>query len=139
MNRADATHVEREIAQISEYFAAAERQGDTAYMQRTLTDDFLAVGPRGFTLNKEQWLQRFTSGSLKYEYLEWDEANVRTYGDAAVVTGRERQKVNYEGQGMEMELRTTPVWVKQNGRWLLASAAMSPILGAPGEDRSRQA
>lgn len=137
MNRADVTHVEREIAQISEDFAAAERQGDTAYMQRALTDDFVAVGPRGFMLTKEQWLQRFTSGSLRYEYLEWNEANVRAYGEAAIVTGRERQKVNYEGQGMEMELRTTLVRVKQSGRWLLASAAMSPMLGAPAQNRSR--
>ncbi len=53
------------------------------------------------------------------------------YGDAAVVTGRERQKVNYQGQSMESELRTTLVWVRQDGRWLLASAQMSPILGAP--------
>jgi ketosteroid isomerase-like protein len=139
MNQADVTRVDQELMQIAEGFAAAERQGDTAYMERTLTGDFLAIGPRGFLLNKEQWLQRFTSGSLKYEYLEWDEANVRTYGDAAVVTGRERQKVTYQGQGMEMELRTTLVWVKQSGRWLLASAAMSPILDAPREDRSRGA
>jgi len=49
-------------------------------MERTLTDDFIAVGPRGFMLTKEQWLQRFASGSLKYEYLEWDESSVLTYG-----------------------------------------------------------
>ncbi len=139
MSRADVTRIQEDLARIAEDFAAAERQGDTAYMERTLTDDFVAVGPRGFMLTKEQWPQRFTSASLKYEYLEWDDSNVRAYGDAAVVMNRERQKVNYEGQGMEMELRTTLVWVKQSGRWLLASAAMRPILDAPGENRSRGA
>ncbi len=131
-------HVEQDLERIAEDFVAAERQGDAAYMERTLTKDFMAIGPRGFMLTKEQWLQRFTSGSLKYEYLEWDETNVRTYGDAAVVTGRERQKVDYQGQGMESELRTTLVWIKQGGRWLLASAQMSPILGAPQGDASRR-
>ncbi len=44
-----------------------------------------------------------------YDYLEWDEVNVCSYGDAAVVTGRGRQKANYQGQPMESELRTTLV------------------------------
>ncbi len=131
MDRIADDRVAQDLKRIAEDWATAERRGDTAFMQRTLTDDFEAIGPRGFMLNKEQWLQRFESGSLRYEYLEWDEVTVRPYGDAAVVTGRERQKVNYQGQPMESDLRTTLVWVKQNGRWLLANAQMSPILGMP--------
>jgi ketosteroid isomerase-like protein len=131
MNGVTANRVAQDLEQSAKDWATAERNGDTAFMQRTLTDDFEAIGPRGFMLNKEQWLQRFQSGSLQYEYLEWDEVTVRPYGDAAVVTGRERQKVNYQGQPMESDLRTTLVWVKQNGRWLLANAQMSPILGMP--------
>ncbi len=131
MDRVTDDRVAQDLKQIAQDWATAERNGDTAFMQRTLTDDFEAIGPRGFMLKKEQWLQRFQSGSLKYEYLEWDEVTVRPYGDAAVVTGRERQKVNYQGQPMESELRTTLVWVKQDGGWLLANAQMSPILGAP--------
>ncbi len=131
MDRTASDSAAQDLKQIAEDWATAERHGDTAFMQRTLTDDFEAIGPRGFMLNKEEWLQRFRSGSLKYEYLEWDEVTVRPYGEAAVVTGRERQKVNYQGQPMESELRTTPVWVKRDGRWLLVNAQMSPILGMP--------
>lgn len=131
MDRVAVDRVAQDLKQIAENWATGERNGDTAFMERTLTDDFMAIGPRGFVLNKEQWLQRFRSGSLKYEYLEWDEVNVRPYGDAAVVTGRQRQTVNYQGQPTESELRTSLVWVKQDGRWLLANAQMSPILGMP--------
>lgn len=131
MDRVADDRVVQDLKQIAEDWATAERQGDTAFMERTLTDDFEGIGPRGFMLNKERWLQRFRSGSLKYEYLEWDEVNVRPYGGAAIVTGRERQKVNYEGQAMESELRTALVWVKQDGHWLLANVQMSPILGMP--------
>ncbi len=131
MDQVAADRVSQDLKQIAEEWAIAERSGDTAFMGRTLTDDFHAIGPRGFVLNKEQWLQRFRSGSLKYEYFEWDEVNVRPYGDAAVVMGRERQKVKYQDQAMESELRTTLVWVKQDGHWLLANVQMSPILGMP--------
>ncbi len=131
MDRVADDRVKQDLTRIAEEWATAERSGDTAFMERTLADDFMAIGPRGFVLTKEQWLQRFTSGSLKYEYLEWDEVNVRSYGDAALVTGRERQKVDYQGQGMESDLRTMLVWIKDDGRWLLANAQMSPILGRP--------
>ena len=48
--------------------------------------------------------------------MEWDEVSVRSYGDAAVVTGRQHQKVKYQEQAMESELRTALVWVKQGDR-----------------------
>ncbi len=131
MNRVAADHVAQDLKQISQAWTTAERNGDSAFMEHTLTDDFMAIGPRGFVLNKEQWLQRFTSGSLKYDQLDMDELLVRTYGDAAVATCRTNQKVRYQQQVVASELRMMLVWVKQDGRWRLASAQMSPILGMP--------
>jgi ketosteroid isomerase-like protein len=114
-----------------EDWATAERQGDIAFMQRTLADDFAGIGPRGFMLTKAEWIQRFTSGDLKYDSLELDDVKMRIYSDAALVTGRERQKLSYQGQPMESELRTMLVFVKQQERWLLAGLQLSPILDRP--------
>lgn len=80
-------------------------------------------------LTKSEWLQRIESGSLKYESLTWDEAKARLYSDAAIVTGRAMQKVNYQEQVMEAQLRTMLVFVKQEGRWWLAGVQFSPITG----------
>ncbi len=124
-------NTEQDLERLAEDWASSERRGDTAFMQRTPTGDFAGIGPRGFMLAKDEWLERFTSGRLKYEYLEWDEVKVRVYGDAAVVTGRVRQEVSYQGQGMESDLRAMLVFVKQEGQWRLASVQMSPILGRP--------
>ena len=41
----------------------AERDGDAATTARLLMDDFVGIGPVGFQLPKEAWLQRKTSGS----------------------------------------------------------------------------
>ncbi len=131
MNQTAKEKTNQDVQTLTENYMAAERQGDAASMDPLLAGDFIGIGPRGFMLAKDEWLHRFASGDLKYESLEWDEVKVRHYGEAALVTGRERQKLKYQGQPMESELRTTLVWVKQQGRWQLAGVQYSPILGRP--------
>ena len=77
------------LQKLGEDWAAAERRGDTGFLTRTLADDFVAVGPRGFMLTKEQWLSRHDSGNLTYKSFGWDEVRVRVHGGTAVMTGRQ--------------------------------------------------
>lgn len=124
-----------EVERLGKEWAVAELHGDTAFLNKVLADDFVGVGPRGFTLTKEQWLLRHDAGNLKYESLELDEVEVRPYGDAAVTVCRESAGGVYEDENgrhdMQGQCRATLVFVKQRERWLLASLQLSPILGRP--------
>ena len=122
---------EQRLRKAVEEWAAAELRADTAFLERTLADDFIGIGPRGFMLSKEEWIQRHRSGDLKYQSLSVDDVKVRVYGDAAIVTGSESQKAKYRDQDVPGQFRTTLVWVKQSGRWLLAGLQLSPIAGPP--------
>ena len=130
MNTTTTNTNEQSLNKLAQDWAAAELRGDTAFLERTLADDFVGIGPRGFMLIKDDWLQRIKSGDLKYESLNWDEAKVRLYDKAAIVTGRAMQKVNYQGNVMEARLRTTLVFVNQQG-WQLAGLQFSPIVEGP--------
>ena len=125
----------RQIEEIVQDWAAAELRGDTSSLGRVLADDFVGVGPRGFTLNKEQWLERHGSGKLRYESFGLDEVGVRLYGDAAVGVCRQSAEGVYEDENgrydINEQFRVTLVFVRQESRWLLASLHLSPILGAP--------
>jgi ketosteroid isomerase-like protein len=127
---------------LGEDWAAAELGGDTVTLGRILAEDFVAVGPRGFMLTREQWLFRHDSGSLTYQAFEWDEVQVRVRGNAAVMIGRQTASAVYEDGDVRHEIqdqfRTTLVFVEEQGRWLLLGLHLSPIAGPPAgrEERS---
>ena len=118
-----------------EDWAAAELRGDTVFLGSVMADDFVGVGPRGFMLTKEQWLERHEAGKLKYKSFQLDDAQVRLYGGAAVMIGRETAEGRYEDRDVRHDtreqFRATLVFVKQQGRWLLVGLHLSPIVEQP--------
>ena len=123
------------VKELGENWAAAELRGDTLSLEEILANNFVGVGPRGFTLTKDQWLSRHDTGSLRYESFGLDEVEVRLYGDAAVAVCRQSSRGAYEGENGRFEIddqfRATLVFVRQAGRWRLAGLQLSPILGRP--------
>lgn len=122
---------ERQLSELTDAWCSAELRADDAFLARTLTDDFVAIGPLGFMLTKEDWLQRHRSGDLKYQALSVDELKVRLYAEAAVVTGHETQQATYRAQPTPGQFRTMMVWVRQQGQWRLAGLQLSPITQVP--------
>ena len=123
------------VMTLGEDWSAAELRGDTSFLGEILAEDFVGVGPRGFTLTRDQWLSRHDAGSLRYESFGLDEVQTRLYGDTAIMVCRQSARAVYEGENGRFELddpfRATLVFVRQEGRWKLASLQLSPILGRP--------
>ena len=124
-----------ELNRLAEDWARAELDGDTASLKEILADDFVAVGPRGFVLTEEQWISRHETGSLRYGSFGLDEAEVRTYGDAAIIVCRQTAAGVYQDENgrydIDESFRATLVFVDQNAGWRLAGLQLSPILGRP--------
>lgn len=118
---------EHEIARLVDMWTTAELGGDVAFLDRTLSDDFVGVGPLGFLLSKHEWLARHQTGELKYSVHTFDEARARVYGEAAIVIGRLTQEAAYRGNPINTQLRTTLVFVRQDGQWRLAGVHFCAI------------
>lgn len=112
--------------------ADAETKADTELLTATLTDDFTAVGPLGFTLSKKDWLDRHATGALRYESFEFVDVQERHYGDTAVVVARQEAPGAYRGNPVPSTLRVTLVLVRHGETWQLAGAHMSFVAGTPG-------
>ncbi|HZU68984.1 MAG TPA: nuclear transport factor 2 family protein [Ktedonobacteraceae bacterium] len=127
---------EQEVAQLANTWASAELQGDTAFLEHLLAGDFIGVGPLGFLLTKQQWLARHQSGDMKYTAHTLDEIKVRAYNEAAIVIGRLTQQATYQGNPMNVQMRTTLVFAHQHGQWQLASLHFCNIGQPPSFARS---
>jgi ketosteroid isomerase-like protein len=127
----ESDRIGKYLQELGQDWAAAELRGDTAFLEHTLADDFVGIGPRGFVLTKEQWLARYESGDLNHQSFQLGDVRVRIYEDAAVMTGHETIKGRYKDQDLGGRFRTTLVFVKQQGHWLLVALHLSDMVEAP--------
>lgn len=120
---------DEELAQFARRWTDAERRGDVEALDTLLTDDFTAVGPRGFVLDKKRWLDRYASGALVHDAFTWDEVTIRRYGRAAVAVGVQGQQSVYDGRDADGHFRVTQMIVEDGGAWKLAAVHLSPTGG----------
>ncbi|HTW10139.1 MAG TPA: nuclear transport factor 2 family protein [Acidimicrobiales bacterium] len=112
-------------------WASAERAGDVAKLDELLSDDFVGIGPLGFSLPKPAWVARHNQG-LHYDAFDVEELHVRTYGEVAVVTARESQRGTAFGKPIPEAVQATHVLVRDGERWRLSALHMSFVAGTPG-------
>ena len=113
------------VIETTQRWAEAERTSDVDALREVLADDFRAVGPVGFVLDKEQWIGRHDDAS--YDVLTFENVDVRHFGDTAVAIGDQRQDGTFRDHRVEGTFRITQVLTNKGGRWRVASIHLSPI------------
>jgi hypothetical protein len=113
------------ILNLQQKFDNAELHADTQALSILLTEDFISIGPRGFILDKTQWINRHKQ--FKYYQMETTEVDIHLYEKAAVVRNIQRNKAVYNGKDVNQITRVAQVWVEQNGEWRMASIQFSPM------------
>jgi ketosteroid isomerase-like protein len=122
-----------QILALGSRWAQAEQNGDTAELDELAVADFRLIGPFGFILDRDQWLQRYSSGALDTRSLTWDQVEVRDFGDTAIAIGRHSQQASYAGRSADGRFRITHVFVRgSDGTWRIANIQLSQLAaGAP--------
>jgi ketosteroid isomerase-like protein len=124
---AATSSVEQAVQQRLNELTTALGANDTAALDRIYANDYTLVNPWGAITTKEQRLAAIKSGELKYESVSFDEPNIRSYGDTAVVTSKVTVKGQDKGQDMSGQYRVTLTFVKMKGAWQLAAAQNTRI------------
>jgi len=120
----------------------ASIEGDTEKIANSLADDYLQTDISGYVQDKTSWLNEYfkplaeliRAGKFRWEVFEEKFIQIRAYGDAATVMG----SLELKGAGARVDrdrhtwvvdaeahpaltLRFTRVYIKRDGKWLLAA------------------
>src|SRR5262245_30958229 len=105
---------------LSERWFQAWLKKDAATVERLAADDYIYVGPKGLTLDREAILAVIRSPSYRLDHGTRTEVVVRAVGhDAAVVRHRYQGTGSFEGTPFTDDHRCVMVWEKQAGEWRL--------------------
>ncbi|MFC8080751.1 nuclear transport factor 2 family protein [Streptomyces sp. NPDC057307] len=121
--------MDRDLAEFARRWEKAELGGDVDALDRLLADDFRGVGPRGFILDKAQWLERYASGHLIHDAFDWTEVEVRRHGEAAVAIGLQCQQSIVDGRDADGRFRATQFLARDQdgGGWRLVGIHLSAM------------
>src|SRR6476619_5562904 len=98
---------DEQILDLGRRWVDAELQGDVDLLNTLLANDFVGIGPRGFVLTREQWLDRYRTGGLKNNALSGQDITLRVYGEAAVAVGIQTHDASYQGHAASGRFRLT--------------------------------
>jgi ketosteroid isomerase-like protein len=125
--QAQTGSVEQELITLEHGWAEAGVKKDSAFFDRILADEFTGTDPEGNVATKAQYLAEMKSGEYVLASFVQDDVKVRTYGDAAVVTGRATVKGQYKGEEASGQYQWTDTFIKRDGRWQCVATHSSRI------------
>lgn len=117
-----------EVIEAQREFDEAELRADRDALERLIGEDFLSIGPRGFVLDKREWIDRHDQ--FRYHELATSEMDVRRYGDTAIVRNVQRNHASYADQEVRLAVRVSQVWVRADGAWRIVAIQFSPLAEA---------
>jgi ketosteroid isomerase-like protein len=129
-----ASNGTQQLQELGRRWAEAERRCDADALDTLLHEEFVGVGPLGFVLDKQQWIQPRRAGDLRHTAFEWHDPQVRILGDTALVVGTQVQETTYQGREASGRFRVTQIAVRDDGGgpWRIVGMHLSPIAAPPG-------
>jgi len=114
-NKKSGSKAEEEIMKLEDQWVQSRATKDPTVSKELLADDYLGATPTGQAMNKQQFIDAVTAGTLFAGKAEQTDRKVRIYGDTAVSTGFHTGAVGAD------KVRYIRVFVKRNNKWRLVA------------------
>ena len=98
-------------------WADAVKHQDAGAIDRIQAEEFVFTDPAGQTWTKTRGLDSIKAGDLVIDSFELTDAQVKIYGNTAVVTFAITWHGSFRGNDVSGPQRMTDVLVKRDGRW----------------------
>jgi hypothetical protein len=116
--------VKQAVLNAEDEWKTAVLKADRSALEKLLTADLSYTHSSGKTQTKEQFIEDATGGATVYKSIEFENTNVRQYGNVAVIT--HAATINTVQTGAT-HLYLTEVWAREGGRWQMASRQATKI------------
>ncbi len=134
--KGNSGNVETHIATLEDESIKAALKGDSSFAEKYLATDYVGIsGATGQMVNREESLQNWKSGAVKYQSIDERNRKIRVYGNTAIVNADYSVKGNHKGQDFSGDYRGTRVWVKQGNDWKVVSFQTTPVRAAAAEKK----
>ena len=120
---ASKNHDSESILQLERDIMTAIKGKDAPALEPLLTDDFVYRTHFGAEANKSEFLKSIASFPVEILSIRGEELKVNIYGETAILTGVQIAEARPpEGIPEESAVAFTDVFVRREGRWLMALA-----------------
>ncbi len=126
MSNVDAVVID-EVIEAERRWVQAHRELDLATLESMLAEEYVQIRSDGAVIGKHDALASYRSGNRHWEQAESDQHQVSVLGDVAILVGRWMGKGVNDGEPFDYTARFMAVYVKREGRWLLAADQSTPF------------
>jgi uncharacterized protein (TIGR02246 family) len=121
---------EQQILALHEAGDRALMSADLAVLAQIFADDYVQYNEAGRAFTKQDVLESFRNGAIRYPSIVSTGRQIRVFGDTAIVHGAESDEVESDGKRFSVRYVYLDVLRKQNGEWkLVASQLARPTAG----------
>lgn len=122
---------EQQILALHEAGDKALMSADQAVLTRIFADDYVQDNEVGKAFTKQDVLNNFRTGAIRYPSIVSTGRKIRLLGDLAVVHGSESDEVESGGKRFAVRYVYLDVLQKRDGEWkLVASQLARPLEGS---------
>ncbi len=119
---------EQQILALHEAGDRALMAADVAALAEIFADDYVQYNDAGQAFTKQDVLENFRNGAIRYPSIVSTGRKIRVLGDTAVVHGSEDDEVEAGGKRFKVRYVYLDVLQKRNGKWkLVASQLARPV------------
>ncbi len=116
---------ERRILALHEAGDRALMSADLNVLARIFADDYVQYNESGQAFTKQDVLNNFRTGAIRYPSIVSTGRTIRLFGDMAVVHGSESDEVEMAGKRSAVRYVYLDVLLKRNGEWKLVASQLA--------------
>jgi len=116
---------EAQIQALHEAGDKALMSADLAVLARIFADDYVQYNESGKAFTKQDVLNNFRTGAIRYPSIVSTGRKIRVCGEMAVVHGSESDEVEAGGKRFSVRYLYLDVLQKRNGEWKLVASQLA--------------